>query len=55
MFDWKGIGVEIVDGWEKYDFPVVMGALLFISVILVVINILVDITYSLIDPRVVNE
>lgn len=55
VFDWKGIGVVIVDGLEKYDFPVVMGALLFISVILVVINILVDITYSLIDPRVVNE
>ena len=52
VFDWKGIGVAIVDALEKYDFPVVMGAVLFISVILVFINILVDIIYSWLDPRV---
>jgi peptide/nickel transport system permease protein len=52
VFDWKGIGVVIVNALEKYDFPVVMGAVLFISVILIIINILVDITYGLLDPRV---
>jgi len=52
VFDWKGVGVAIVDALEKYDFPVVMGAVLFISVILVVINILVDIIYAYLDPRV---
>jgi peptide/nickel transport system permease protein len=52
IFDWKGIGVVIVDALEKYDFPVVMGAVLFISVILIIINIFVDIIYGLIDPRV---
>jgi len=52
VFDWKGMGMVMVDGLGKYDFPVVMGAILFISIILVVINILTDITYGLLDPRV---
>lgn len=52
VFDWKGIGVVIVDALEKYDFPVIMGTVLFISVILVVINLVTDILYALLDPRV---
>jgi peptide/nickel transport system permease protein len=52
IFDWKGIGVVIVNALEKYDFPVLMGAVLFISVILVIINILVDLVYGMLDPRV---
>jgi peptide/nickel transport system permease protein len=52
VFDWKGMGVVIVDGLEKYDFPVVMGTLLFISVILIIINIFVDIIYGILDPRI---
>ncbi len=52
VFDWKGIGVVIVNALDKYDFPVVMGAVLFISVILIVINFLVDILYGLLDPRI---
>jgi len=42
----------MVDGLNKYDFPVVMGSMLFIAVILVIINIVTDITYGLLDPRV---
>lgn len=52
VFDWKGIGVVIVDALEKYDFPVVMGAVLFIALILVLVNIFVDIAYAILDPRV---
>ena len=52
VFDWKGMGVVVVDGLEKYDFPVVMGAILFICVLLVIINIIVDILYGILDPRV---
>lgn len=51
VFDYKGVGVMIVNGLEKYDFPVVMGSLLYISIILVVINIAVDIIYGFLDPR----
>jgi peptide/nickel transport system permease protein len=52
VFDWKGVGVVIVDALEKYDLPVIMGAVLFISIILILINIFVDLLYGLIDPRV---
>ncbi len=52
VFDWKGVGVVIVEALEYYDFPVIMGAVLIISVMLVLINILVDIVYGFLDPRI---
>ena len=52
IFDWKGMGVVIVDALNFYDFPVVMGSLLYVSVILVIINIMNDIIYGWLDPRV---
>lgn len=52
IFDWKGVGVVIVDALEKYDFPVVMGAVLFISVLLIIINIFADLVYGVLDPRI---
>jgi peptide/nickel transport system permease protein len=52
VFDWKGIGVVIVESLENYDFPVLMGSVLLISLMLVVINIAVDIIYGILDPRV---
>ncbi|MBQ0016990.1 MAG: ABC transporter permease [Bacteroidales bacterium] len=51
VFDWKGMGVVVVDALQKYDFPVVMGTILFICVLLVVINIITDLLYAMIDPR----
>ncbi len=52
IFDWKGLGIVIVNALEKYDFPVLMGTLLFISIILVIINIFVDIIYGYLDPKI---
>jgi peptide/nickel transport system permease protein len=52
VFDWKGMGVMIVEALNKQDFPVVMGVVLFISVLLILINIFVDLVYALLDPRV---
>lgn len=52
VFDWKGIGVVIVDALDKFDFPVIMGAVLLIGVMLIVINIIVDVIYGILDPRV---
>jgi peptide/nickel transport system permease protein len=52
VFGWKGIGSEIVNALEKYDLPVVMGAVLVFAIIFVLINILVDIIYGILDPRV---
>lgn len=52
VFSWKGLGKEVVDSLEKYDFPVVMGCVLVIALAFVVINIIVDILYGVLDPRV---
>ena len=52
IFDWKGIGYEVYQALIKMDFPVVMGAVLVIATIFVILNVLVDITYGLLDPRV---
>lgn len=52
VFDWKGLGVVIVDALDQYDFPVVMGSILFICLMLVIINILTDIAYAALDPRI---
>lgn len=45
-------GVVTVAALEMSDFPVVMGSILFIALVFVVINILIDILYAYLDPRV---
>ena len=52
VFDWKGIGYLVVQSLEKYDLPVLMGCLLIIAVMFVIINILLDLAYRALDPRV---
>jgi peptide/nickel transport system permease protein len=52
IFGWKGIGKVTVDALEKLDYPVVMGSVLFAATIFVLINILADLLYGVIDPRV---
>ena len=52
IFAWNGIGKEIVDALNKLDLPVVMGSVLFISLIFVIINIIVDLIYGWLDPRI---
>ena len=52
IFGWKGIGKVTVDALEKLDFPVVMGSVLITASFFILINILADIFYGLVDPRV---
>lgn len=52
IFGWQGIGKVTVDALEKLDYPVVMGAVLVSAVFFIVINILADILYGVVDPRV---
>ncbi|WP_443944574.1 ABC transporter permease [Pedobacter sp. AW1-32] len=52
IFGYNGLGRTTVAALEMSDFPVVMGSILFIAFVFVVINILVDILYAYIDPRV---
>ena len=52
IFGWKGIGKVTVDALEKLDFPVVMGSVLITAGFFILVNILADILYGIIDPRV---
>ena len=52
IFAWPGIGSLVVDSVTNYDVPMIMGTVLFTSFVVVVMNILVDVAYGLIDPRV---
>ncbi|HEU4902011.1 MAG TPA: ABC transporter permease [Flavisolibacter sp.] len=52
IFGWKGIGKVTVDALEKLDFPVVMGSVLVSASFFILINILADILYGIVDPRI---
>ncbi len=52
IFGWQGIGKVTVDALEKLDYPVVMGAVLVAATFFIIINILADVLYGFVDPRV---
>jgi peptide/nickel transport system permease protein len=52
VFGWKGLGQQMFTAIENQDMPVVMGGVIVISAAFVLINILVDLLYAWIDPRV---
>ncbi|MEO8116357.1 MAG: ABC transporter permease, partial [Bacteroidota bacterium] len=52
IFGWNGIGKVTVDALEKLDFPVVMGSVLITATFFVLVNMLADILYGVLNPRV---
>jgi peptide/nickel transport system permease protein len=52
IFNWKGLGWETIHAVETLDFPVVMGTTLLVALIFILINIVVDVLYALLDPRI---
>jgi peptide/nickel transport system permease protein len=52
IFGWQGMGKVTVDALEKLDYPVVMGSVLIAAAFFILINILADILYGVVDPRV---
>jgi peptide/nickel transport system permease protein len=52
VFGWDGLGRYALDGIMKRDYPVIMGVVLFGAVVFVVMNLIVDISYHVLDPRV---
>ncbi len=52
IFGWKGLGKITVDALEKLDYPIVMGAVLFSALIFIIVNILSDVLYKKLDPRI---
>jgi ABC-type dipeptide/oligopeptide/nickel transport system permease component len=52
IFGWDGLGRYALDGILKRDYPIIMGVVLFGAVVFVTMNLLVDLSYHAIDPRV---
>lgn len=52
IFSWPGLGSLILDAVLFRDYPLIRGGVLFIAVIFVAVNLLVDVFYGLIDPRI---
>lgn len=52
VFTWPGIGKWVYDAIQARDYPVIQGGVLFVATIFVLVNLLVDMSYALIDPRI---
>lgn len=52
IFNWNGLGKEIVFALNTLDLPIIMGSVLVIASMFIIINILVDISYGMLDPKI---
>lgn len=52
MFDWQGLGKLTIDALNANDYPVILGTAIFIGLIFVITNFVVDLLYAWLDPRV---
>ena len=52
VFAWPGMGTSLVDAIETRNFPVLQGGILFVALVFVLVNLLVDISYAIINPRI---
>jgi ABC-type dipeptide/oligopeptide/nickel transport system permease component len=52
VFSWQGIGVLLLTAIHRRDYPMMQGVILFIAMVYMTVNFLVDLSYLLIDPRI---
>ncbi len=52
IFSWPGIGKWLIDSISRRDYPTVQGGILLVALIVMTVNLLVDLTYGLINPRI---
>ena len=52
IFAWPGIGLLALDAIERRDFPVIQADVMLVAAVVVVLNLLVDLTYAYVDPRI---
>ena len=55
VFAWPGLGKELLNAINLRDYPVVMGGVLSIATVFVIVNLLVDVSYAFVDPRIRHE
>ncbi len=52
VFAWPGIGTWLVDAIEARNYPVLQGGILFIAFVFVLVNLVVDVSYGFLNPRI---
>ena len=52
VFTWPGLGLRVVDAANGRDFPVIMGIALIFAIVVLSANLLTDIAYAVVDPRI---
>ncbi|WP_148714742.1 ABC transporter permease subunit [Chitinolyticbacter meiyuanensis] len=52
IFSWPGIGKWLIDSISRRDYPVVQGGILLVATMIIVVNLLVDVLYGVINPRI---
>jgi peptide/nickel transport system permease protein len=52
IFDWPGLGTLLFSAIQRRDYPVVQGCVLFVACIYVLVNLLTDLSYGLVNPKV---
>lgn len=52
VFSWPGVGRMIIDAINQRDYPVIQGGVIILALLMVLINLIVDISYSYLDPRI---
>jgi ABC-type dipeptide/oligopeptide/nickel transport system permease component len=52
IFSWPGVGRYVLTAIDKRDLPAIQGSILFLSVIFVLVNLMTDIVYARVDPRI---
>ncbi|MCB1464521.1 MAG: ABC transporter permease subunit, partial [Nitratireductor sp.] len=52
IFSWPGIGKWMVDSVSRRDYPVIQSGLLIIAGIIMLVNLIVDVLYGLVNPRI---
>lgn len=52
IFSWPGIGKWLVDAIFRRDYPVVQNGLLIVAVLIILVNLVVDIVYGVVNPRI---
>jgi ABC-type dipeptide/oligopeptide/nickel transport systems, permease components len=52
LFSWPGIGKWLIDAIGRRDYPVVQGGILMIATLVIVVNLVVDLLYGVLNPRI---
>ena len=52
IFSWPGVGKWLIEAINRRDYPVLQGGMLLLGVVVMLVNLLVDVTYGIINPRI---